>query len=170
MKKVSFLFLVWLLSSSLAYLPTSSFKTKIGDQVPSFKMTTLEDKKLQIEDLQGKVILLAFFGTKCPPCLKELPEIEKELTSQYQKDKFEVIAIGPLDNKESLLKFQAKKDYPFTFVPDQGKRIFDLFADSSIPRTVLLDTNGKILYQARGFYPSPFKRLVKLVKEEVASL
>ena len=168
--KVSFLITLISLFGLSMTNSNFSFKTKVGDTVPHFKMENLAGEELAIEDFRGKVVLLAFFGTKCPPCLKELPQVQAKLRSQISKDSFEVLAIAPLDNKSNLTKFNAKHQFDFTYIPDVGKKIFSLFAQSSLPRTVVLDPKGKIVYQSQGYYKTAFNNMVDLISTEISKL
>jgi len=148
----------------------STFHTVKDQMVPSFELATIDNDTFNIEDFKGKVTLLAFFGTRCPPCLRELPEVQAQLVDKHNKDKFQVIAIAATDNQSRLIDFRTKKDFDFIYVPDNRKKIFSLFAESSLPRTVVLDPTGKIIYQAYGYYKRPFDKMVKLIDEEVNKL
>jgi len=97
----------------------------------------------------GKVILLAFFGKNCPPCLAEIPELEK-LQKEYSK-KFQIIAIHVQQKmrKEELANFVSKHNINYPVIPSSNK-IFD-FVDfissktrweGQIPYSILLDKNG----------------------------
>lgn len=148
----------------------SNFYTQVGDPTPEFTFETIDNKEMSISDFKGKTVLLSFFGTKCPPCLSELPQIQKQLVDELDSEKFVVLAISTMDNKTKVSEFSKKKNYDFIYASDAEKKIFKQFAHSSLPRTVVIDAEGIIRYQAKGYYINPFKKMVKLIKDEVASL
>ena len=94
-----------------------TFTATISAQEPiAFTLTTVDDKKLTVSEtkdgldfheFKGKAILLTLFGHRCPPCLKEIPELI-ELTNEH-KNNLEIIAIeAQLYPKESLKEFVAE--------------------------------------------------------------
>ncbi len=148
----------------------SNFYTKVGDATPEFTFETIDNIEMSISDFKGKTVLLSFFGTKCPPCLSELPQIQKQLVDELDPEKFVVLAISSMDNKTKVTEFSKKKKYDFIYASDVEKKIFKQFAPSSLPRTIVIDAEGIIRYQAKGYYINPFKKMVELIKEEVAAL
>ena len=99
---------------------------------------------------KGKVILLAFFGKNCPPCLAEIPELVK-LQKEYSK-KFQIIAMHVQQKmtKEELTNFVSMHNIDYPVIPSSNKA-FDLvnFISSKtswggqIPFSILLDKNGE---------------------------
>ncbi len=146
-----------------------NFKTELGQQVPSFSFETLDGEKMAIEDLKGKVVLLNFWATWCGPCIREFPELDKFAKSQDDKE-FVVVAMAREQNMETVKAFAEKNDYNFIFVSDLDKSIYSNFAEKSIPRNVVLDSNGKIIFQLTGYYPEEIKKMEKLIETEVAML
>ena len=68
-------------------------KVKIGDAVPDFTVVTANGK-LAAADLKGKVVLINFFATWCPPCRTELPVLEKQVWEKYKdNDDFVLLVI-----------------------------------------------------------------------------
>lgn len=146
------------------------FFTKVGDKSPEFSITTLEGKTVKPEDYKGKILLICMFGTRCPPCLRELPEVDKQLRQKLSKEQFEILAVSIVDNDEKIQKFKDSKNYDFTYASDPGWKNFKMFADSSLPRSIVLDENGTIIYQTYGYKLPEFANMVKLIEEAVAKL
>jgi len=145
-----------------------NFKTAVGQQVPDFQFTTIDGETMSVSDLKGKVILINLFGTRCPPCIKEMPHINKEIFKRHKRKNFVVLSIGATDTTEQLMAFKEKHGYDFTFVADPWQEIFELFSDCIIPRNLVIDKTGKILYQAVEFNKTPFNRMVKMIDKELA--
>ncbi len=102
---------------SIITLILITFTTYINAQEPiSFTLTTINDKNLTVSEtkdglnfheFKGKAVLLTLFGHRCPPCLKEIPELI-ELTNEH-KDDLEIVAIeAQLYPKDSVKEFVAQ--------------------------------------------------------------
>ena len=143
----------------------SSTITKIDQNVPEFQFTTLSGEELNINDLRGKVVLLNFFATWCPPSMAEMPHLENEIWQKHQSDNFVLLALGREHTKVELDSFNLEKGFTFPIVPDTRRVIFSKFATQNIPRNVLIDKTGKIVYQAIGFEEKEFATLKSKIEE-----
>ncbi len=104
--------------------------------------------------------MLNFFATWCPPCRLELPRVQKEIWEKYKEHKkFSLFVFGREEGWEKLLPFQKTTGYTFPILPDVKRDIFKLYATQSIPRNVILDEKGKIIYQSTGYSEPEFNKL-----------
>jgi len=78
-----------------------------------------------------------------------------------------IIAVAATDTQYEVEKFQKKWNYDFIHVPDPEQKIFRMFAWNTIPRNILIDKNGRILFQSLGYNKSPFEDMVKMIEREV---
>jgi thiol-disulfide isomerase/thioredoxin len=124
---------------------------------------------MDIKDLEGKIVLINFWATWCGPCLRELPELNKFVTTLDSQD-FVVLAIARDQDTGTIKEHIVDKDYKFAFVPDEGKSIYLNFADKGIPRNVLLNAEGKILFQTLGYNLDEFQEMENMIKEELSKL
>ena len=145
-----------------------NFKTEVGEQLPGFQLISSKGHISEIEDYRGKPLLLLFFGTHCGPCMKKLPIINERIAKKYSKDELTIIAVAASNNQFDVDKFEEKWKYNFIYVPDPEQKIFNLFAWNTIPRNILVDKNGKILFQSLGHNKSPFENMVSMIEREVA--
>lgn len=144
------------------------WKVSKGDQVPSFTVENKEGVKISIEDLKGKVVLLNFFATWCPPCREELPRLQKELWETLgDRDDFTILVLAREEGWNKLDPFMKNNNYTFPVFPDLNRKVFALFAEQSIPRNVLINKEGKIIYQSIGYTPKEFSGLIELIKKEL---
>jgi peroxiredoxin len=138
--------------------------TKTGDKVPAFEFETAKGKKVSIADYKGKLVLINLFATWCPPCRKELPEMQKQIWEKHSKnEKFALFVFGREENWDVLVPFKEKFKYTFPILPDVDRGVFSKFATQSIPRNILIDETGTIIYQSIGYEPGEFKKLVELI-------
>lgn len=142
--------------------------TKVGDAVPAFSFETEPGKAAAISSYKGKLILINFFATWCGPCNQELPLAQKQIWDKHKDDpRFSFFVFGREEDWKKLTAFKEKKGFTFPILPDADRSIFKKFASMSIPRNVLVDENGTIIYQSIGFTPEEFGKLVAVIDEHL---
>jgi len=142
--------------------------TKIGDEMPTFSFEIEKGKTVNIADYKGRLILINLFATWCPPCNTELPLVQKEIWDKHKADKnFAFFVFGREEGWDKLVPYKAKKGFTFPILPDLKRAIFSKFAKQSIPRNILIDETGKIIYQSIGYEEKEFQSLVKLIDEKL---
>ena len=141
---------------------------EVGQAVPEFNYITLNNDTVSINDLKGKVVFMNFFATSCPICIKELPFIESDVWAKHKdNENFELIVFGREHVAEEMIAFKEKTGYTFNIVPDPGRKIYSLFAEKYIPRNIILDRDGNIIYQATGFDDEEFAKLKETIETEL---
>jgi peroxiredoxin len=165
MKKYTLIFALALFSLiAKAQAPDATTLTKIGDTAPEFTFNTAKDKTANLKDYRGKIVLLNFWATWCPPCRAELPRVQKEIWEKYKNNpKFALFAFAREEGWAKVLPFQEQNKYTFAMLPDEKREIFKLYATQSIPRNVMLDEKGRIIYQSIGYSPQEFQKLLDLL-------
>jgi len=147
----------------------STTLTKIGDIAPAFRCRTIDGKSIEISKLKGKVIMVNFFATWCPPCNLELPVLQKKIWDKYRNNPdFVLIILGREHTEADVRAFVTKKNFTMPFAPDPKREIFNLYATQNIPRNVIIGKDGKILFQATGFSEEEFSKIEKLIAEKLA--
>lgn len=138
---------------------------KVGDNVPSFNYVD-GGKQYSSDQLKGKVVVYSFFATWCGPCRKELPHLEKDLWKKHaQNNKFKVLVFGREHTNKELQAFKKKFNYELPMLPDEKRTIYSKFAKQYIPRLYVADTNGKIVYQSKGYDDIEFHKMLDIVSK-----
>jgi thiol-disulfide isomerase/thioredoxin len=118
---------------------------------PKIDVTNLEvvdstSAKFDIKSLKGKKVIVSFYASWCPDCIKELKALN-EIKNEKLKD-IEVLAITD-ETLEKLISFKNKKQYPFTFL--KLSKSFNDLKIYSIPTVYLLNKKGEIVFQKVGY-------------------
>jgi peroxiredoxin len=139
--------------------------TQVGQIVPEFTVRTLQGEELFVRDLRGKVVLINFFATWCPPCQEEMPYLEKKVWKKYRKKDFAIISIAREETEEDVIPFRKAKKVTFPMGTDPDRSIYGKFATKYIPRNYILDKEGRIVYQAKGFNEEELERIMMKIEE-----
>jgi len=140
----------------------------LNQTVPSFKFESLKGKSVSFNEYKGKIVLINFFATWCAPCRRELPLIQDQIWNKYKDNpKFAMLTFGREHSWEEVLKFQKDQNLTIPFLPDLKRKVYGLFATESIPRSFLIDENGKIIFLSKGFEESHFNELRSLIDNKL---
>lgn len=134
------------LLGTLLYLTV--FSEGLG-QAPQVTVTSAKGETIQLNKPM-KPVLVNFWATSCPGCIKEMPDLAK--MKQSLGDRFELVAVSmDYDPVEQVEKFIKSNPYPFTFVMDTDGKIAKAFGDVLLtPTSFLIAPNGKIVYHQVG--------------------
>ncbi len=120
---------------------------QIGKVAPDFKLTNPDGKEIELKSFRGKYLLIDFWASWCRPCRMENPNVVK-VYKQYKDKGLEILGVS-LDNEKSKWVEAIEKDgISWAQVSDlKGWRsdVAKLYGVQSIPQTVLLDKDGKII-------------------------
>jgi cytochrome c biogenesis protein CcmG/thiol:disulfide interchange protein DsbE len=157
--------LKWLFSAAIAAMMVTGCQrsAESGPMAPDFSLQDLSDQKVSLSDFRGKVVLLDFWATWCPPCRMSIPELVK-LQDKYRDDGLEILGISlddPQDELSRYLKeFKEKYKINYRILRFNNKVMQDYFGMESpaIPTMFVIDRDGKIREKIVGFDPKALKR------------
>lgn len=110
-----------------------------------FTLTDLEGTHWTLRDLKGKVVMLNFWATWCPPCRKEIPDLQK-LHDQFKGKGLVVLGIAD-DDFNAVKKFATEQKVPYPLLPDEGRKVHTAFQIEGIPATLIFNRSGKLVSQ-----------------------
>lgn len=150
--------------------PEETVLVVAGDPAPGFELVTLDGEIFNLEAQRGKVVLVNFFATWCPPCREELPYLENEVWRRFDPEKFSVIIVGREEDDEVIGAFVEKNGYSLPFAGDPDKVAYDQYATRFIPRNFVIGPDGTILFQSQGFERGEFEKMVAVIEQAVGAL
>jgi peroxiredoxin len=162
MNRLLIMALILLLPAGLKAQEGDGTLNKTGSKAPDFTATTVDGKTIDTKAMKGKVIMVNFFATWCPPCKKELPVLEKNVAEKYANNSdFVLVVLGREHDMAEMKKYAEETGLKLPFAPDVERKIFSMYAEASIPRNVIIDKKGNISYQSIGYTEEEFAVLEK---------
>ena len=128
--------------AALAKLEADDQKRQDAD----FTLSDLSGKKWSLKNLRGKVVLVNFWATWCPPCRKEMPDME-ELYQRFGPRGFVILAISD-EEADKVQPFIDGQKYTYPVLLDPGRKVNELFVVEGIPKSFLYDRDGKLVAEA----------------------
>ena len=137
---------------------------------PAFTLKDMDEEKYSLADFRGKVILLNFWATWCPPCRREMPSMER-LYQKFNGEHFTVIAVNQMEDGDHVFAFTGQLDVDPTFpvLFDTDSKVSSSYRVNGLPTSFLIDKQGKIRYRAIGGrefdHPEVEKQIKQLMQE-----
>lgn len=113
---------------------------------PVFTLSDLKGTNWSLQDLRGKVVLVNFWATWCPPCRKEMPDMQA-LYERFGPRGLVILAISDEDAAK-VAPFLAAQKYTYPVLLDPGRKVNELFSVQGIPKSFLYGRDGKLVAQA----------------------
>ena len=146
-------------------------RTKVGDQMPAFTVNDSDGKTFSLKAQRGKVVVLNFWATWCGPCKFEIPRLERDIWQQYKADpNFVMMAIAREQTDKEIVPFRTGSHFTYPIASDPKRSTYGLFAESGIPRSYVVDGDGKILFQTVGYCEDDFDRMKAEIEQALKKL
>jgi thiol-disulfide isomerase/thioredoxin len=127
---------------------TSNFKT--GKKFDAFSAYDMNGKLVDTKQLKGKVMVINFWFTTCPPCKQERPYLNK-IVDDYRSDTNVVFISIALDQKPQLETYLKDNEFKYIVIPD-GKKLANSYDINGYPTQVIVDKEGKIAFHTLSYY------------------
>lgn len=116
----------------------------IGALAPAFEMTDFEGQPLNLADLRGQIVVINFWGSWCPPCRAEAPDLQA-IYEDYAERGVILAGVNWLDTERQALAFIAEFDLTYPNAPDIGERVARAYRIQSAPETFVVGPDGRVL-------------------------
>lgn len=140
---------------------------KKGDKAPDFTVEMVDGEQITLSKLKGKVVVVNFWATWCPPCRQELKVVEKELINRFKGKDFVFLPISRGEAKKTVEAFRKQNGYTFPMGLDPKQTIYKKYASNYIPRNFVVGKDGKVIYVSVGYEPKEFAEMVGVIEKAV---
>jgi thiol-disulfide isomerase/thioredoxin len=135
---------------------------------PAFRLPDRAGKARSKAEYHGRVVLLNFWGSWCPPCREEFPSLER-LQAAIGDDGFSVLAVTVADDPAGVERFLEGRAVPFDILIDAGRSTASAYRAAGVPVTYLLDRKGRLLAGKTGPKAWDDPAMVRLIRAVMAS-
>lgn len=146
----------------------STTLVKVGDPAPDFSVALFDGSHLTLSELRGKVVLLNFWATWCPPCRQELTRVQKDLIDRFAGRDFLFLPVSRGEKRSDVAAFREQTGYTFPMGLDSTRTIYNRYATNFIPRNYLIDRDGRIITATIGYSPEEFDELIAAIERALA--
>jgi peroxiredoxin len=129
-------------AEAMAKLEAADAKRQKAD----FTLSDLQGKAWHLQDLRGKVVLVNFWATWCPPCRKEMPDLQA-LYDKYRDQGFVVLSISDEESAQ-VAPFIGEKQISYPILLDPGSKVHEMYEVEGIPKSFVYDREGKLVAQS----------------------
>lgn len=143
--------------------PAESEFFRTGKPFGFFKAADIENKKINLKEEKGKIIVLNFWFINCPPCRMEIPALNQLVETYKGNDRVKFIGIA-LDAKSDLQEFL--KTFPFEYtIVDNGRYFAERYSIRSFPTHIIINQEGKVYFHTTGLAMNTVYWLNKSITE-----
>lgn len=128
---------------------------------PTLRLKDADDKMVDLAQYKGRVVLINFWATWCPPCRKEFPSLGR-VRKLFKPSEFEVLAVNVGEDPDAVFSFTGLTDFPVMF--DRDSKAMAAWSVKGLPTTFLVDHQGRLAYRATGGREFDDPEIVGLIK------
>ncbi|WP_377863586.1 thiol-disulfide oxidoreductase ResA [Bacillus sp. R86525] len=115
-----------------------------GDKAPYFALKSIDNEKVEINNITKDGVIINFWATWCDYCQREMPAFEN-IYKQYKDKNIEIISINLQEPETDVKKYIKEKELSFPVVIDTEGEVSKKYQVTTVPTTYLLDSKGKVI-------------------------
>ena len=125
-------------------------KEKYRVLAPDFTLSDLDGEPVRLGDLKGKVVFLNFWATWCPPCIIEMPTMEK-LHREFGDKGLVILAINKREGTQTVKAFVESHKFTFKTLLDPKGKVSNRYYAWALPLTAIVNRRGEKMYTVIGY-------------------
>lgn len=139
--------------------------TKVGDKPPEFTLTALDGRTVSLSDYEGKPVVVNFWGSFCPPCVREMPEFQRQY-DKWKSEGLEILAINLSEDDLTVNNFVEGRDLTYPILRDVGRETEKRYRLRSYPTTFFIRPDGTLeeVFEGGMTEADIEERVLKLIK------
>ncbi len=118
-------------------------------QAPDFELTDIDGNTHWLSDYRGKVLIINFWATWCPPCRDEMPSMDRAWEVLKEED-IQMLAVNIGEDADTIFQFTANYPVGFPLVMDRDSKVVGEWPVRGLPTTFVVETEGRLAYRAIG--------------------
>lgn len=127
--------------------PAKGTGVRVGETLAPFILESLNGSQVTVGQ-PGKITVINFWATWCPPCQEEIPELEK--FAQNNQEKVDFYAVNLQESNEKISEFMSKNSYTMLVLLDQNGIVGKKFQVTAIPTTIIVNKHGMVKFRKAG--------------------
>lgn len=163
MRTFCFFFLVWSALTASVFAATPG-EVEIGSYLREAPLRGLNTETKKLSDFRGKPLIINVWASWCGPCRAEMGSLER-LAKRFNGNEFNIIGISTDDYRDAALGFIKNTQVSFENFIDRRLELEHMLGANTIPLTLLVDANGRVLQKARGAYEWDSPQIVNAIAE-----
>jgi thiol-disulfide isomerase/thioredoxin len=152
--------LIALLCAGLSFIVFDTMRTRLvkeGDRAPEFQVTTETGRTLSRKEFGGKVLVLNFWASWCPPCVEEMPYLD-QLQREFGPKGVVILGVSIDKKPEDYKRFLARFQPSFETAHDPKAGISVEYGTFQYPETYVIDRDGRVLEKLLGPADRPLEK------------
>jgi thiol-disulfide isomerase/thioredoxin len=143
-----------LLIASCAPQSAEESADMLGKPAPDFSLTSIDNQQVKLSDLKGKVVVLDFWATWCPPCRESLPKLNQLSADTGLGGRgLKVLAINAQESAPDVNGFIRSNHYTLPVLLDPDGSVERAYGADSLPTTIVVGRDGTVKYAIAGIDP-----------------
>ena len=147
--------------------PEETTLVTVGQVAPDFTLLGMDGKPFHLAEQRGRVVLINWFATWCPPCRQEMPHLQSRVWERFAGPDFVMVSIAREETTEIVAPFIKKYETTWPFLTDPDRQAYARYAEAYIPRNHLIDRQGRIIFQSQGFEEPEFLEMIEAISQEL---
>lgn len=160
--KAVLLVLLWLAAMPAGALANAPTELGVGDYLREATLSSFSGNTKKFSDYRGKPLMINFWASWCSPCRDEMGSLER-LSRRYGGKQFNVIGISIDDDGKAAAEFVKKSKLTFENYLDSNVFLENMLGAHTIPMTILVDANGRVVGKVRGLQEWDRPQLLELI-------
>lgn len=122
----------------------------MGNRARNFTLETVDGDHVSLKDFEGKVVLINFWATWCPPCRAEIPDIQATYEAR-RGDGFVVLGVNVEESRATVQQFMGEFEMTYPVLLDEGGKVLQMYRANGLPMSVIVDREGVIRARHVGY-------------------
>lgn len=155
------------LTAVLALTASTAQAVTPGDEPPAIDLPDQTGKSVNLNELEGKVVLIDFWASWCGPCKQEMPVLET-LHKKYQSEGLVIVGVNIDNSERKMNNFLKGTSVTFRRVRDKKLKVASRYEPPSMPSSYFIGRDGKVRHVHEGFRKSDAAKLEAQIKQLLA--